>query len=436
MSKRKYRAVSIKQIHFEQLAAWAGAHGRVVVAIDVAKEDFFAALTDEKAAVETIVKWKHPPESESFLQLIAVLGEAASVEVVMEPSGVYGDALRAALDCRGVPVFRVNPKRTHDAAEVYDGVPSLHDAKSASIIAKLHVDGASEPWPIESERERQLTAALRILEVHEKEVGRNRNRLEGFMSRHWPEVTRILDLDTATLLELLIEYTGPKGVAENATEARALMMRVGGQFLAAEKVDAVIESAARTIGMGMIDEECRMVQTVASECRRQQKAAKKARSRLEKLSAAEGSTRHMAPVVGKTTAAVIVASAGDPTRYDSASAFEKSLGLNLKEKSSGKKKGGLHITKRGSGAARLHLFLAALRLIQSDPVVRAWYAKKVRRDGGRQKSKAIVAIMRKLVRALWHVARGAVFDSHKLYDVARLDVHPTLRETLASEAAT
>lgn len=166
MSKRKYRAVSIKQINFEQLVTWAGAHEKVVVAIDVAKEGFFAALADETAAVETIVKWKQSTESQSFLQLVAALAEATQVEVAMEPSGVYGDAVRAALDSRGVSVFRVSPKRTHDAAEVYDGVPSLHDAKSASIIAKLHVDGASETWAIKSDRERQLTAALRVLEVH------------------------------------------------------------------------------------------------------------------------------------------------------------------------------------------------------------------------------------------------------------------------------
>jgi transposase len=433
MSKRKYRAVSIKQIDFEQLVTWASVHGKVVVAVDVAKEDFFAALADKAAAVERIVKWKHPLESEAFLSLVSALAKAAEVDVAMEPSGVYGDALRAALSDRGVSVFRVSPKRTHDAAEVYDGVPSLHDAKSASIIAKLHIDGASESWAIESDRERQLTAALRILEVHEKEVGRNRNRLEGFMSRHWPELTRILDLNSATLLELLMEYGGPAAVARKPEEGRGLMKRVGGHFLDPEKIDAVLATASTTIGMNMIDEEERMVKTVAGECRRQQKAAKEARNRLEKLSMVEGSTRNMAPVVGKTTAAVIVAAAGDPQRYDSASAFEKSLGLNLKEKSSGKKKGGLHITKRGSGAARMHVFLAALRLINSDHVVRAWYAKKVRRDGGKQKSKAIVAIMRKLVRALWHVARGAEFDSSKLFDTARLDIHPTLAD-LQTEA--
>ena len=34
--------------------------------------------------------------------------------------------------------------------------------------------------------------------------------------------------------------------------------------------------------------------------------------------------------------------------------------------------------------------------------------------------KAVVAVMRNLVRALWHVARGATFDSTRLFDARRL----------------
>ncbi len=130
----------------------------------------------------------------------------------------------------------------------------------------------------------------------------------------------------------------------------------------------------------------------------------------------------MAPVVGKTTAAVMVAALGDPRGYGSATAYLKSTGLNLKEKGSGKKKGALHITKRGPGIVRLYLYLAALRLLQRDRVVRAWYQEKVRRQGGLAKSKAVVAIMRKLVLALWSVAHGEVFDSSKMFDTRRLKI--------------
>lgn len=143
---------------------------------------------------------------------------------------------------------------------------------------------------------------------------------------------------------------------------------------------------------------------------------------IERLTDQEGSVREMRPVVGKKTAAVIVAVAGDPRNYESAAAFVKSLGLNLKEHSSGESKGGLHITKRGPGIVRMMLYMAVLRKIQSDDVVRAWYAKKIGRMGGQLKTKAIVAIMRKLAGALWHVAKGSTFDARKLFDAERLGI--------------
>ncbi len=131
-------------------------------------------------------------------------------------------------------------------------------------------------------------------------------------------------------------------------------------------------------------------------------------------------------VVGKATAAVLTSEVGSPLSFPNARAFEKSSGLNLREHSSGKQKGRLTITRRGSGQGRKYLYLAVLRLVQQDPVVRAWYKKKVERDGGKSKLKAVVAVMRKLIRALWHVARGARFDSSKLFDTTRLVVVETV----------
>ena len=63
-----------------------------------------------------------------------------------------------------------------------------------------------------------------------------------------------------------------------------------------------------------------------------------------------------------------------------------------------------------------------LRLIQDDPVVRAWYGKKVARDGGKMKNKAVIAVVRKLVKGLWHVAQGEPFDSRLLFDTSKLDL--------------
>lgn len=420
MAKRRYHTTKINNIEINRLLE--GIEGdRIVVGVDVAKEDMFCGVMDVQQRVHATVRWKHPLQSEQWVRFVeALAGRGQRVEVAMEPSGVYGDGLRWALHRAGVPVFRVNPKRSHDAAEVYDGVPSLHDAKSAAIIAKLHLDGASESWPIRSDHERRLAGSVRLLEVYEKQFQQNRNRMEGLVSRHWPELSRILDLGSATLLELLIAFGGPEEVARKPAEAKELMQKVGGPFLDEAKIDAVVASASSAFGMSQVDEEVRLVKELAAEARRNQKASAAQQRRVEELTKAEPVTDRMQPVVGKVTTAVLVAAAGDPAGYASAYAYSKALGLNLKEKSSGKQHGQLHITKRGPGVARLFLYLAALRWIQHDPVARAWYASKVKRQGGRLKSKAVVALMRKLVLGLWHVARGAEFDSTLLFDLRRL----------------
>ena len=420
MARRKYRSVSVKDVRLETFDE--GCADGLVVGIDIAKEKQFAAFMSRDLQVQVTVHWQHPTETRAFVELLLEVRSRTSVEVVMEPSGVYGDSIRYVLHESDFEVCRVSPKRTHDAAEVYDGVPSLHDAKAAAIIAKLHLDGASSPWPFRSEEERDLVAALRVVEIHHKQARQGRNRIEGFTARHWPELTYILEPKTATLLELLSTFGSPQAVAAQPEKARELMKRVGGSKLAREKIDAIVESAGSTIGVPPTPGETMAMSSIAIETRRHQLAIRASMKEVEKLSANIESMKTLVPVLGVKTAATIIAGAGDPREYGSAKALVKAVGLNLRTHSSGKcKPGKLHITKRGSGMTRMMLFMAALRLIKSDRIAGAWYEAKVKRSGGR-KMPGIVAIMRKLVSALWYVARGHEFDSRKLFDAQRLDL--------------
>lgn len=420
--KRIYRAVSVNELGAAKVEERLNGHCRCV-AIDVAKEDMFAVFVKEDGQVAITVKWKHPVESRRFIELVtSVAGDARAFGIVMEPSGTFGDALRSAFIQRSFEVFRVNPKHTFDAMEIYDGVPSLHDAKSAAIIAKLHLDERSTPWPVNSERQRSLTASVRVLQLHEERFQQNRNRIFNLLMRHWPELLELLALGSATLLELVKVYGGPMQVLADPDGAAELMSRTSRKLVSHEKIAEVIASAETTLGLPMVEEEVRMIRCIATEARRDFREAQLARKHVERLSGAEGATKHLAPTIGKVTAAVVVATVGDPTDFDSAKAFLKATGSNLKEKSSGKAHGLLHITKRGPSIARYYLYLAALRLIYNDPIVAAWYGQKVRRQGGQQKTKAVVAVMRKLTLALWHVAQGHTFDASKLFDTRRLNV--------------
>ncbi len=135
MKKRRYQSTPVKELRLEPLLRAAG-DKPVTIGIDIAKEDMFAAFQVGEA-VDVTVRWKHPNQTVIFAEVLTILAARGPVEAVMEPSGTYGDALRELLERHKIPVFRVNPKRSHDAAEVFDGVPSLHDAKSAAILCKL-----------------------------------------------------------------------------------------------------------------------------------------------------------------------------------------------------------------------------------------------------------------------------------------------------------
>jgi transposase len=425
MSKRRYRAVDVKATEGGALRA-ATEGKRLVFGADIAKTICVGCLRDREAAVDApaivTVKWQQPQETRAVIEWLGALG-GASLEVAMEPTGRYGDALRAQLAAAGIAVFKVSPKRCHDSAEVFDGVPSMHDGKAAAVITKLHLDGASERWQQKAQWERELSIAVALMRNWEEQYRRVSNRLESLLSAHWPELLEQLELGSVTMLTMLERYGDPRAVACDASSAAALMKRMGRSGLCAEKIAAVIASAKATVGEPMIAAECAGMETLAKEANRCRVAAEVAQKEVARIGAQNAVIVQLGKVIGPVTAAVVVVAQGDPTRFHCAGAYRKALGLNLKERSSGRHKGQLRITKRGSGVARRYLYFATLRLLQSDEISAAWYARKVERDGGRHKKRAVVALMRKLVVALWHVARGADFNSKHLFDVRKLDLH-------------
>jgi transposase len=103
------------------------------------------------------VKWDHPTETPELLKRLSAL-PCRFLAAVMESTGVYGDTLRGQLRQAGFEIHQVSAKRVHDASEVYDGVPSLHDAKAAQVIGRLDWERASRVWVEASEQQRELNA--------------------------------------------------------------------------------------------------------------------------------------------------------------------------------------------------------------------------------------------------------------------------------------
>ena len=154
-----------------------------------------AAIMDKDQKVIKTIKWKPPFESHLLLDLILRKLRWHSLEIAMELSGTYGDSLR------------------------------------------------------------ELTAVIRIMEMYDDAYRQNVNRLEGLTMRYWPELTQYLQLQSATLLELLKEFGSHESVAQLPQEAGELMRKTGGASLKEEKIKAVLESAPNSLGVKCIEAE-------------------------------------------------------------------------------------------------------------------------------------------------------------------------------------
>jgi transposase len=407
MKKHTYRTKNVNQINWLELRNHLNGQP-VIFAIDVAKEQQYALLNTIDDSVSHFIKWPLF-ETPNLINELTQLN--CPITVVMEATGTYGDAMRYQFKNAGFNIYQVHAKQVNDAKEIYDGVPSLHDAKSAYLIARLHKEGCTKPWHELNDNARELNAAQREYGIHQDQYERNRNRLEAYLSRHWPEVLVIVDLTSVTLENLLINYGSPQDIATNAEEAVRKMKIWGRHFLSDDKINQIIVSAQNTIGVPCIEAERQYLQALAREMQHSRCEGKIAKQQIEgKVQAMDG-LEEMARLIGKLTTAVLISLHLDPRLYVSARCFLKALGLNLKEKSSGQIQGPLKLSKRGSSTARKYLFLAALRLIQNDPIIAQWYQKKLNPNA---KMKMVAACMRKLAKALWHVARGEKFNAAKL----------------------
>jgi len=427
--KIQYRAESVERILPEQLAGTFEVGTRVVVGIDVAKRNFVAALCNSTGDTVLRVRFEHPRQTAQFVGLLAGLQAVErQVEVTMEPTGTYGDALRYRLGSSKIPVFRVSNKHVHDASELFDSSPSKHDGKDSSVIGWLHAQGRSKRWEELDPARRSVRALVAQRDLYDEPMGRLIAQMEPLLARHFPEFEAFFDLSQRMTPWVLLEAFGsPAAMGKLSVDEvlTALKERIR-RRPSAEDLQSLLEAAKRTSGVAMVSEETELVRRMATEVLHLMRKRREVDERIAKATEDVEAVKAIRPCLGPVTAAVVFAYLGDPRSYASAAALEKAAGLNLVESSSGtdpnaEDKVPRHISKRGASIVRKYLFLAAMRLVRSDPIAKAWYQAR-RSFKAQQRTKAIVAVERKLCRSLFHVAKGQSFDTEKLFDNRRLGV--------------
>lgn len=414
MNKSKaYRATDVNNVRIEEVLRIASGR-KATVGMDVGKHEIFGVVRWEDGDFERPWKAKNPSEVRLLVEQLWRLAQGCVVRVAMEPTGTYGDPLRAELQRRGLSLDRVGGKAAHDYAEIFDGVPSQHDGKDAAVVAELAAIGKCHEWPCRepSEEEAEMTYWVDWLDAQDRIQQLWTGRLEALLARHWPEATRLLGLSSVTLLSALSHYGGPAALAADPAAARRLAK--WGRYPAGEPVVVNLAASAKgTMGVAQRQQEVRRVQQYAALALAAYREKREADRRLKQLASGQEALLRMGAGVGISTACVLWVVVGNPADYPCGAAYRKAMGLNLKERSSGKYRGQLKISKRGPSAARRWLYFAAMRLAQ-DPAVKPWFRAKKAKDKDRGKG-ALIAVARKLALALYTVgARGETFDARRL----------------------
>jgi transposase len=115
------------------------------------------------------------------------------------------------------------------------------------------------------------------------------------------------------------------------------------------------------------------------------------------------------PGLGLITALTVLAALGEVTRFESAKKLVGYAGLGASVHSSGETHRTGRITKTGRRDLRFVLVEAAWAAVEHHPYWKAEFARLARRM---DENKAIVAIARRLLVAIWHVLTERVADKH------------------------
>ncbi|WP_413789373.1 transposase [Paenibacillus tyrfis] len=134
------------------------------------------------------------------------------------------------------------------------------------------------------------------------------------------------------------------------------------------------------------------------------------------------------PGVGVVTVAGFLAEVGDIHNYDHGQQIIRLAGLNLKENSSGKRKGKTGISKRGRSRLRALLFWVVMPMVAKNPAFKALHHYYTTRSQNPLKKKqSIIALCGKLIRILYTLG-----TKQKQYDT-RIGIHPLRGRTKECE---
>lgn len=325
----------------------------------------------------------------------------------IEPTGHYWFPLAAFLETQGIKMVVVNPHHVNKSKELEDNSQTKSDYKDAKVIADLIRNGKyAEPRLPKKEY-----ADLRILmNLHEKvstSLKQVKGRIGNWFDRFFPEYASVFKKwNGKTSLITMREFPLPADiVAKGARGVLEGWKREVKRGVGIRRAEKLYEAASTSIGLTEGTAAARLELTaLLQQFDLFTEQLEMIMVQVEQILKSIPGTAQMltVPGVGVLTVAGFLAEVGDIRNYDHGQQIIRLAGLNLKENSSGKRKGKTGISKRGRSRLRALLFRAVLPMVAKNTAFKALHQYyTTRSQNSLKKKQSIIALCGKLIRVLF-----------------------------------
>jgi len=347
------------------------------------------------------------------------------VVVGFESTGAYGEPLVHYLRQKPVKLVQVNPMHTKRMKELEGNSPGKTDRKDPKVIADIiglgHALSVVVPEGAAAEL-RRLTSA------RERGIGRRTalyNQLQDLVFILFPEFLQVFkDVKSKTAHYLLRHYPRPQDITKCGIEAlSSILKRVSRGKMGSAHAQALYEAATESVGLregtqGIVLEMEEILSALEACNRFIDKLEEEMLPHLEQIPYRDSLLSVKG--IGVITVAGLVGEVGDFRHFHTLREVMKLAGLDLFEISSGNHEGNRHISKRGRPLLRKLLYFAAINTVRKGGVMHACYQRYLER--GMPKTKALIAIARKLLRVLFALVRdhSQYVESYSKKEVLKL----------------
>ena len=382
----------------------------VSVGIDVAKDkhDCFIQSSEGEVLADVFTISNNLDGFNILLEKIRTCTSPQDkIKVGLEATGHYSYNLLGFLLDNGLATYVLNPLRTN----LYRKSLSLRKTKTdrvdaRTIAAMLLSDAGLKPYTDTAYHNEELKSLTRYRFDKVKERAKLKSSVSRLVCILFPELEKLVPtLHTASVYALLEEFPGAKQIAgAHLTRLKSLLANASKGRYKRDMAVSIRDAARNSIGSKMPAKSLELQHTIRL-IRELDAEIDEIEAEIETMMEEIHSPITTIPGIGCRMGAMILAEAGDLSRFDSPDKLLAYAGMSPSTYQSGQLKNCYpHMEKRGSRYLRYALFNATKYVCLWDPTFSTYLAKK--RAEGKHYNVAISHAAKKLVRLIFAMEKS------------------------------